>query len=492
MDYNKKFDELQSCMKNFDIKIASKLLCITDFVITKAGEIINLLGTELTEDNLKNSPCYFNFCEEQLLKIAQIGDYECIIYDFLDLINIHTIKLSSSVLAAVTILENTETPDRVCLEYLLIVTFNHLIEINNNDLNEILLCTIKHLLKLNGHFQHEQSILYYFSRVAFLVLRANIDPFEYLDLLSSIFIDPFCLLEYEFDEMDEKIYVASFYYLYFKTGMLWGPKIYSRFYVLEKCFHLAMSVFENNSFGKYFAKLILSKFKDNEIPLYFLNKCHEVFLVEAAKSSMYNEHIDIRKESIDTLKEYVNKLCSDAQYIVFKYIFTKWMISAVKAEMIISMKNVILLKIRLKQDLGYFQGVRLLELVKICCDNIPDGPKCHVVENKEYVLATITLMCVLYRYSIEVLNMGKAFSIQAIQFEKTVQNAIDYTNEQYKIEYYKLDNNIIDDKKYDIMGYPKLSISEKWDMLSKINTTNKMVQLNLDLLKEIINNNDLR
>lgn len=493
MDYNKEFDELQSCMKNLDIKIASELLCNTNFITTKAGEIINLLGTELTEDNFNNSRCYFNFCEELLLKIARTGDYECIAYDFLDLINIHTIKISSSVLAAVTILENTESPDQVCLEYLLIVTFNHLMEINNNDLKDILLCIIKHLIKLNKHFQHEQSILYHFSKVAFLVLRANINPIEYLDLLSNIFIDPFCLLEYEFDKMEEKTYVASFYYLYFKTGSFWGPKIYSRFYVLKKCSHLAMSVFENNSFGKHFAKLMLSKYKDNEIPLCFLNKCHETFLEEAAKSSMYNTQIDIRKESVDTLKEYMNKLCSDAQYIVFKYIFTKWTVTAIKGEMIISMKNIILLKIRSKQDLGYFQGVRLLELVQICCDNIPNGPKCHIVDNKEYVLATITFMCVLFKYSVQVLNMGKEFVIQAVQFEKTVQNAIDNMNEQYKIECYKLDNNIMDNEKdkKNIKSYPKLSENEKRDMLSKIDTTTKMVQLNLDFLKEIISRNDL-
>lgn len=491
MDYNKEFDELQSCMKNFNIKIASELLCNTNFITTKAGEIIALLGTELTEDNFKNSLYYFNFCEEQLLKIARTGDCDCIVYDFLDLINIHTVKLSSSVLAAITILENAECPDRVCLEYLLITTFNHLTEINNNDLKDILPCIIKHLIKLNGHFQHEQSILYYFCRVAFLVLRANIDPIEYLDLLSNIFIDPFCLLEYEFDEIKEKTYVASFYYLYFKTEMFWGPKIYSRFYVLKKCSHLAISVFENNIFGKHFAKLMLSKYKDNEIPLYFLNKCHETFLDEAAKSSMYNDQLDIRKESIDTLKEYMNKLCSDAQYIVFKYIFTKWMVSAIKGEMIISMKNIILLKIHSKQDLGYFQGVRLLEMVQICCDNIPDRPTCHLVDSKEYILAIITFMCVLFKYSTEVLNMGKAFMIQAVQFEKTVQNSIDNINEQYNIECYKLDNNITDDEKDNIMGYPKLSEHEKRDMLSKINTTANMVQLNLDFLKEIINRYNL-
>lgn len=76
MDYNKEFDELQSCMKNFDIKIASKLFCNKDLIKTKAEEIISLLGLELTEDNFQNNRNYFNFCEEQLLKIAQTGDYD--------------------------------------------------------------------------------------------------------------------------------------------------------------------------------------------------------------------------------------------------------------------------------------------------------------------------------------------------------------------------------------------------------------------------------
>lgn len=483
MDYKKEFDDLQSCMKNFNINVASELLSDSDFITNNGGNIIHLLGKELTEDNFKSRPDYFNFCEEHLLKMAKTEACQELIFDFLELIDIDVCKLSSSVLIAVTVLENIETPNRACLEYLLVGTFNSLNEMDEIKLKDIFLSILKLLIRLNKHFQHEHAILYYFARVAFLVLRANIEPIDYLNILSTVFNDPFCLLEYEFEVMEEKMYVASFFYLYYKTGMLWGPKIYNQFYVLDKCFNLALSAFENNNFGKAFAKLILTKYKDNEIPLYLLNKSHEEFLLEAAQSSVYNEQLNVRTESIETLMIYFNKLCSNAQYIVFKYTFSKKLESCIKAELIIKMKQLLFSKIQLNQDLGYFQGSHLLELVLLCC-NIPDGPKCHVVENKEHILAAITLVYVFYAYKGNELNMGETFSTYVKQFVKTVQDAIDFTKEQYKLESVKLDDkNNAEENTY---GYPKLSETEKRNILSQYNTTTILIESNLDLLKGVI------
>lgn len=484
MDYKKEFDELQTSMENFDVNLASKLLLNADFVTNNAGEIISLLGKHLTEDNFKNRPDYFNFCEAQLFKISQTEAYQEVVFYVLDLIGMDNCMLSSSVFAAVTLLENQESVNRVCLEYLLTYTFDSLIEMDETNLKNILPKILNLLIRINKHFQQEQSILYYFARVSFLVLQVKIDPVEYVNILSSIINDPFYLLELEFEEIEEKIYLASFFYLYFKTGMIWGPKIYNQFYVLKKCFNLALSVFENNSFGKSFAKLILAKFKDNEIPLHLLNKIHEEFILEAAQSSMYNEQLTLRKESFEALIIYMNKLCSDAQYIVFKYTFSKLIDSCIKAELIIRMKELILLKIKSNQNLGFFQGVRLLEMIQICF-NIPKGPKCNVVENKEYVLAVISVLYVLYSYHEKVLNMGDAFISDVKKFVSTVQSAIDYTNKQYLLESKKLENKYYkDDDK--IENLPKLPENEQKNLLSQCNTTTRLVQLNLDMFKELI------
>lgn len=486
MGTKREFDDFQSSLKNFNTIIASKLLSDKEFVTNHISEIIPLLGKELSNYNLKNRPDYFNFCEGELLKMAQSKDYQEIIFDFLELIDMYECKLSSSVLVAVTILENIESPNRACLEYLLISTFNRLKEMNIKNLKAILLNIIKHLKKLNKYFYHENSILYYFARVAFLVFHANIDSIEYsmyTNILSDIIYDPFLLLEHEFEEMEENVYLASFFYLYFQTGMTWGPKIYNQFYILEKCSNLAFTVFENNKFGKSFAKLILTKYKNNEIPLYLLNKYHESFIEEAAYSCMYNDQLSIRKESIESLMVYMDKLCTDAQYIVLKKSFSKPLDSCVKAQLMIKMKDMLVSKIRSNQNLGYFQGVRLLDLVRLCI-NIDDGSKCQVVKNKEYILAVITLVYVLYAYNDERLNMGNIFLNDLKQFVKTVQEAIDYTNEQYKLENKKLDDKIIDEE--NALNLPKLSENEKRNMLAHFNTSTKLVQSSLDMLKNKI------
>lgn len=489
MDCNKEIDDFQTSMKNFNITEASEWFFNTDFIKLNAADIIQLLGEGITEDNFKNHPDYFNFCEKQLLKMVRIIDCEEFIFDFLELIDMNNCKLSSSVLVAVTILENIEYPRKIWLEYLLISTFNRLNTMDGTTLKTILLSIIQLLTRLNKHFENEQSILYYFARVTFLVLRTNIDPIEYLQILSSIINDPFQLLEYEFDEMEDTLYLASFFYLYFKTEMKWGPKIYNQFYILEKCSYLALSVFKNNEFGKSFTKLILSKYKDNEIPLHLLNKCHEHFFMEVIESSLYNEHLDVRKESIESLMIYMNKLCSDGQFIVFKYAFSKSIESCIKAELIVKMKQIIFSKIKLKQDLGYFQGVRLLELIRLCCD-IPNGPKCLVVEEKEYVLAAITLMYALYSYKGKELNLGQLFINDVKQFVEVIQKAIDNTNEYYKLECIKLDNK--ENEKENILNLPKLSDNEKRDILSQFNTTTKLVQMNFNMLKDIIKTEDLK
>jgi len=315
------------------------------------------------------------------------------------------------------------------------------------------------------------------------VLRANIDPVEFIDIFSNVIYDPYCLLEQEFDEIEEKTYLASFYYIYFKTGKIWGPKIYNPFYILEKCLNLAVCAFKNNIFGKPFAKLILSKFEDNEIPLRLLHKCHQEFVIEAADSSMYNEEPSIRKESIEILSLYMDKLCNEAQYVVFRFIF-RTLDYSIKAELIIKMKSMLCLKLTSNQDLGYFQGIRLLEMLRLCC-NIPNGSKCHVVDNKEYVLSVITVMYVLYAYNDIKLNMGEAFVDTANEFVRTVQNAIDYTNEEYIEEYRKLSNK---NDKEDVPDHLKLTESEKKDLLLKFKTIVLVVQTNLNLLKDKLSN----
>lgn len=484
MDYNKEFDELQTSMENFSLNLASKLLLNADFISNNAGDIISLLGNQLTEENFENRPDHFNFCEAQIHKISQTKD---VFFDVLDLIGMDNCKLSSTVLAAVTILENRESVGRVYLEYLLAYTFKSLIKMDETKLKDTLPNILELLIRINRHFQQEQSILYYFARVSFLVLRVEVDPVEYLNILSNIIKNPFYLLELEFEEIEEKTYLASFFYLYFKTGMIWGPKIYNQFYVLSKCSNLALSVFENDSFGKSFAKLILSKFKDNEIPLHLLNESHEEFVVEACQSSVYNEQLTVRKESFEALNIYMNKLCGDAQYIVFKYTFSKEIDTLIRAELIIRMKELVLLKIKSNQGLGFFQGVRLLEMIQLCC-NIPDGPECNIVRDKEYILAVISVLYIFNSYNDKVLNMGEKFIYDVKKFVNTVQSAIEYTNEQYLLECKKLKNkdNKYDDEVENPQDQPELSENEKKDLLSQFNTTTTLVQLNLDMIKEFI------
>lgn len=482
MDCNKKIGDLQASMKNFNINETSELFSDADFIKLNAVNIIHLLGEGITEDNFKNRPDYFNFCEEKLLKMTQTIDCTEYIFDFLELIDMDYCKLSTSVLAVVTILENTEYPHKVWLEYLLISTFNRLNKMDDMSINTILLSILQILTKLNKHFEYEQSILYYFARVTFLVLRTNIDPIQYIQILSNIINDPFQLLEYEFDEIEEILYLASFFYLYFKTEIQWGPKIYNQSYILEKCSYLALSVFENNDFGKSFVKLILSKYKDNEIPLHLLKKCHERFLMEVAQSSMYSQDLSVRKTSMESLMIYMNKLCSDGQFVVLKYAFSNSIESCIKAELIMKMKQLISLKITLNQDYGYFQGVRLLELVQLCC-KIPNGPKCIVVEDKEHVIAVITLLYLLY-VNRKQLNLCKVFINYVKKFVETVQKAIDNTNEYYKLQRIKLDNK--EEEKENILNLPKLSENEKLELLSHCNTTTLLVKMNFDMLKDRI------
>lgn len=485
MDYNKEFNDFQTCMKNYNINVASTLLANDKFISYNAAKIIQLLGTELTEDNFRNRPNYFNFCEEVLLKMARteaIRDYE-MIYEFLELIDMNNCKLSSSVLAAVTILENMECPRLVHLEYLLYSTFNHLNEMDEENLKDILLITINYLNKLNRHFQKHPSILYYFTRVAFLVLRANIDPIEYLNILSNIIYDPFCLLEHDFELNEDKLNLVSFLLLYFKTGILWGPKIYNRLYILEKCSYLALSVYTNTEIGKSFAYLIFTKYKDNEIPLHLLNELHKDFFINASNNSIYNDNMNERKKSITTLMIYINKLCTDAQYIFFKNIFSYSIESCIKAELIIKMNHIIFLKIKLNQDLGYFQGVRLLELVKLCC-TMPNGQKFDVLKHKEYVLSATSLMYVLYAHNGKELQMGQAFLDETIKFVETIQGAIDNTNAMIELESTKIVCK--DNEKKTKQNISKLSENEERDLISQCSTSMILAQSNLNLIKNII------
>lgn len=492
MEINKEFDDFLSSMKNFNKNVALKFLSDTSFNIKYAEELLDLLGKGLTNENFKSRPNYFNFCEEQLLKLANNKEYQELIFDFLNIIEMDDCKLSSSVLIAVTVLENTENPNQTSLEYLLISTFNSLNEMDITNLKEILLNIIQLLMKLNKHFQLQQSMLHYFTNVAFLVLHANIEPNEYLKLLSNIIYDPFYLLEYEFDddEKQEVLYMASFYYLYFKTGMQWGPKIYNRFYVLEKCCNLAMSVYDNDSIGKPFAKLILTKFKNNEIPLHTLNSYHGSFLLEAAHSSMYNEDLSIRKESIESLTVFLDKLSTDAQYVVLKYAFLKPLESCIKAHLIIKMKDLIILKLKSNHVLGCFQGKRLLEIVQLCCNFLDSTGGCSVVEKKEQIMAVLSLLYFLtVFYNKKLLNIGKEFPNYTKQLVNTIQDAIDYAHEQHNFELKNIhDKDAKVEAKIKINNFnaPRLSVNEKRDMLSKVNTTIKLVQSNLDLLKRII------
>lgn len=499
MDVNKEFDEFLSSMKKFNINVASEFLSNISYDTKYAGDIIELLGKGLTNEYFKSRPEYFNFCEEQLLKLANNEEYQELVFDFLDIIEMDDCKLSSSVLIVVTVLENTENPNLASLEYLLLGTFNCLFEMDATNLKDILLTIIQLLIRLRKHFLLQQSILYYFARVAFLVLNTNIEPIEYLNLLSSIIYDPFYLLEYEFDELEEKkevLYIASFFYLYFKTGMQWGPKIYNRFYVLDKCCNLAMSVYEDNILGKSFAKLILTKFKNNEIPLHSLNKRHEHFLLEAAHSSVFNEHLNVRKESIESLMLFIDKLCTDAQYVVFKYVFSKPLESCIKEQFIVKMKNLIFSHLKLEHDLGCFQGIRLLNIIKLCC-NISVKRGFYLQKNKEHILSAISLYLSLV-HNIEILNMGEEFLNLTKQFVDTIQNVIDYSHKEQKIELKNLGNDdcrvkdkeIIIENNFNSNPNPKLSNKEKRDLLSQMNTTITLVQSNLDMLKRFIKNKE--
>jgi len=496
MDVNKEFDDFLSSMENFNINVASEFLSNFSYDTDLAEDIIESLGKGLTNEYFKSRPDYFNFCEEQLLKLANNEEYQELIFDFLDIIEMDDCKLSSCVLIVVTVLENTENPNRASLEYLLIGTFDRLFEMDVTNLKEILPTILQLLIKLKKHFLLQQSILFYFARVAFLVLNTNIEPIEYLNLLSNIIYDPFYLLEYEFDEIEEKeevLYIASFFYLYFKTGMQWGPKIYNQFYVLDKCCNLAMIVYEDNNFGKAFAKLILTKFKNNEIPLHSLNTHHEFFLSEATHSSMYNENLNIRKESMESLMVFIDKLCTDAQYVVFKHVFTKPFDSCIKEQFIVKMKNLIFLKLYSDQDLGCFQGIRLLNIIKLCC-NISFKRGFYLQNNKEHILGAISLLYLLTVHDIEKLNMGEEFSNVTKQFVDVVQNVIDNSHEEHKIELKNLDSNVCPVKVAEVIiednlnsnPNAKLSNEEKRDLLSQMNTNISLVQANLDLLKSSV------
>jgi len=486
MDYNKQFDELQECMKNFNINVASESLCDEDFIMVKCSDIIELFGNELTIDNFKNRPEYFNFLNEHLLKMAQSKDCKSMIFDFIDLINFKNCKMTSAVLIAVTAIESTkESPDRMCLKHFLTSISDNLIKMNDNDLKNILPIILKHLLKLKNQLRKFQSILYYFARISLFVLRVNFDPIEFIDICSNIIYDPYLLLEIEFDNTEDIEYLASFYYLYFKTEKKWGPKIYNPSYIFEKCLDLALLVFKNDSFGKPFTKLILSKFEDDTIQLHLLKEHHRTFVNEAAFSSMYDEEFNVRKESIETLTMYMDKLCVDPQYVVFRHMFRKLDYS-IKAELIIKMKDLIYLKITSKQNLGSFQGIRLLALVRICCD-IPDGSQCDVVHNKEYVLAVITVIYVLYKYHDTVLNMGKPYVDEAKQFVQTVQSAIDYVKEQYHEEAMQLNNGNYNQEE-NLPEHLQMTVSEKKHLLTHSNNAITAVQMHLNLLKDKLSN----
>jgi len=494
MDANKEFDDFLSSMENFNINVASEYLSNISYDTKYAEDVIELLGKGLTNEYFKSKPDYFKFCEEQLLKLANNEEYHELIFSFLDIIEMDDSKLSSSVLIVVTVLENTENPNRASLEYLLIGTFNRLFEMDVTNLKEILPTIMQLLIKLKKHFLLQQSVLFYFARVAFLVLNTNIESIEYLNLLSNIIYDPFYLLEYEFDEKEEKeevLYIASFFYLYFKTGIQWGPKIYNQFYVLDKCCNLAMAVYEDNNFGKAFAKLILTKFKKNEIPLHSLNTLHEHFLLEATHSSMYNENMDIRKESIESLMVFIDKLCTDAQYVVFKHVFTKPFDSCIKEQFIVKMKNLIIFNLKSDRDLGCFQGIRLLNIIKLCC-NISVKRGFYLQNNKEHIMGVISLLYLFTVHDIEKLNMGEEFSNVTKQFVDAVQNVIDYSHEEHKIELKNLDDNVCKVKGPEVIIEdnlnlnPKLTNEEKRNLLSQMNTNISLVQANLNMLKSFI------
>jgi len=487
MDAITEYDIFLSSMENFNINVASKLLSKTSFNLN-AGDVIEQLGKGLTEDNFIKRPDYFNFCEEQLFKMANNEEYQELIFDFLDIIEMHDSKLSSSVLIAVTVLENTENPNLTSLEYLMISTSNILNEMDITNLKENLLNIVQLLLKLKKHFQREQSILYYFTRFAFLVLRANIDPIEYLNLLSNIIYDPFHLLEIEFDEKKEELCMASFFYLYFKTGMQWGPKIYNQFYIFYKCCNLAMSVFNDNNFGKSFTELILTKFKNNEIPLHLLNEHHEYFILEAAHSSMFTEDYDVRKISLELLMIFLDKLSTDAQYVVLKHAFLKPLESAIKDQLIVKMKNLIILKLKSNHVLGCFQGIRLLELVQLCC-NIPDKPGFCIENSVEQILGAISLLFFLSINKNEKLNMGKEFSNHTKQFVNKIQNTINQALEQHTLEQKVLDGKIVveeTDILVNDLDYSQLTKTEKRDILAQIYNNITLVQARLDMLKNCI------
>jgi len=490
MDAITEYDIFLSSMENFNINVASEMLSKTSFNFN-AGDVIEQLGKGLTEDNFKKRPDYFNFCEEQLFKMANNEEYQEFIFDFLDIIEMYDSKLSSSVLIVVTVLENTENPNLISLEYLMISTFNILDKMDIINLKENLLNIVQLLLKLKKHFQHEQSILHYFARFAFLVIRANIDPIEYLNLLSNIIYDPFYLLEIEFDKKEEELYIASFFYLYFKTGMQWGPKIYNHFYVLYKCSNLALSVFDHDTFGKSFTELMLTKFKNNEIPLHLLNKHHEYFISVATYSSVYVEDYDVRKISLELLMIFLDKLSTDAQYVVLKHAFLKPLESAVKDQLIVKMKNIIILKLKSNHVLGCFQGIRLLELVQLCC-NIPDTHGFYIESNKEHILGAISLLFFLSIYKNEKLNMDnmdKEFSNHTKQFLNKIQNLINKAHEQHTFEEQVLDSKIVvEETKLQVNdeNYAKLSKNGKRDILAQVYRNIILVQTRLDMLKNCI------
>lgn len=471
------------------------MLSDTSFMTSHAGNIIHLLGKGLTEDNFQSRRDYFEFCEEHLIKMAKTEATQENVFDFLELIETNDCKLSSCVSAAVTVLTDMKEPERVYFEYLLIAVFNRLNETDETDLKDVLPGVLQNLIRLKRIEPHDHSVLYYCARLAFHVMRAAnvVDPTECMNALYGIIDDPFRLLEHEFEHTEEenaeRVYLASFFYLHFKTGTARAPKVYSRFYVLDKCSCLAMSVFDNDDFGKSFVRLMLEKFKDNEIPLCLLDKCHEEFFAEAAKSSVIDEQLNVRRESFESLMLYVDKLCSDAQYVVFKYTFSTPVDSGLKAELIIKMKQLLFSKIKARENLGRFQGIRLLEIVRLCCD-IPNGPQCNVVENKEHVLAAITLVYVLYAFNGDGLNMGRSFCDHVTQFTETVQSAIEFTSEQFKLESAKLDCKDYKEEtvpvQFQNMNLPALSTDQKRHILSQYNTTVKLIQSNLDLFKGII------
>jgi len=204
---------------------------------------------------------------------------------------------------------------------------------------------------------------------------------------------------------------------------------------------------------------------------------------------MYNELMEVRKESIESLMIFVDKLCNDAQYVVLKYAFSKLLDSCIIEQFIVKMKNLIMLNLKSNHDLGCFQGIRLLEIIQLC-SNISVKPGFNLPDNKEYVLSAISLFYFLSKNGIDKLNMGEEFSNVTKQFVDIVQNAIDYSHEQQNLELKILDDNDFREKSEGeiIQGssIPKLSKNEKQSLLSHMNTTIILVQTNLDMLKSII------